>query len=279
MDSISQVSFAASDGYLLQGTCYSAGPDKPVLILNSATAVPQGFYRRFATHMQSRGLTVLTYDYRGIGASAPKNLHGFEAHVSDWGLKDIQGAVDHVVATLKPPKIYLMGHSAGGQQAGLITNPERIDAMMTVSAQSGYWRLQGGSEKIKVLFMVTVLIPILTRLFGYFPWSRLGGEDLPYHVALEWAAWCRSPGYLRDDTRLPLARYDQFTAPTRAYSIDDDDWGTKAAVHSMMSAYPNVTFDHLIPHDHGIKKMGHMGFFRKGSEQLWDQAAEWFTAR
>lgn len=278
MNAVNQISFTAYDGYVLHGNCYSAGAGKPVLIINSATAVPQGFYRRFATHLQNLGLTVLTYDYRGVGASAPPHLKGFDAHISDWGLKDIQAAVDYVEATYDPPKIYMVGHSAGGQQAGMITNPDRIDAMVAVSAQSGYWRLQGGSEKAKIWLTMTVLIPVMTRLFGYFPWKFLGGENLPYHVALEWAAWCRSPGYLRDDKTLPLERYAQFTAPIIAYSVEDDNWGTKKAVHSMMSAYPNVTFNHLVPAEHGFRQLGHMGFFRKGSEKLWDSVHCWLTS-
>ena len=147
--------------------------------------------------------------------------------------------------------------------------------MATVSSQSGYWRLQGGWEKPKVWFLMTFVFPILTRVFGYFPGRYFGGEDLPFHVALEWAAWCRSPGYLLDDQSLPLVRYRQFTCPTLAYSIDDDDWGTAQAVKSMMSAYPNVEFRHLMPTQFNLAKLGHMGFFREGSEELWDETLRW----
>jgi predicted alpha/beta hydrolase len=150
--------------------------------------------------------------------------------------------------------------------------------MVTMSAQSGYWGLQGGGGKPQIWFMAYVFIPILTRLFGYFPWKKLGGENLPYHVALEWAGWCRAPGYLRDDKSLPLDRYDEFNAPILAYSVDDDDWGTKASVHAMMSAYTNVTYEHLVPSEHGLGKLEHMGFFRKGSELLWDRVYKWLVA-
>lgn len=276
MEPKTPVIFKAADGYALNGILYPGRSGASALIVNSATAVPQEFYRRFAVHMQARGWTVLTYDYRGMGASAPPKLRGFVAHLSDWGLKDIQAAVDFVETDVQPPQIFMVGHSAGGQQAGLITGPDRIAAMVTVSAQSGYWGLQGGWEKPKVWFYATVMIPALTRIFGYLPWRWFGGEDLPYHVALEWSAWCRSPGYLRDDMSLPLHRYGDFRAPVLAYSVEDDGWGTKAAVASMMSAYPNVTFEHLSPADIDLETLGHMGFFRRGSEALWDRVHEWF---
>ncbi len=275
MQQVKKVPFKAADGYELCGQLFLAEVDAPFLILNGATAVPQKFYSRFATHFQSKGISVLTYDYRGIGESAPASLKGFEAHVSDWGLKDMQAAVDFIEATYRPKSLYIVGHSAGGQQVGMIENPDRITAMVTVSSQSGYWRLQGGWEKQKVWFLVTIFIPFLTRLFGYFPWRFFGGEDLPYQVALEWAAWCRSPGYLLDDKSLPLDRFKAFYAPILAYSIDDDDWGTRGAVHSMMSTYPNVDFQHLVPSEYGLSKLGHMGFFRRGSEALWNETLKW----
>jgi len=78
------------------------------------------------------------------------------------------------------------------------------------------------------------------------------------------------------DTSLPLERYKNFLAPVLAYSIDDDDWGTAASVDSMMlNAYSNVERRHIAPADYGIKKLGHMGFFRKGSEPLWQEVFEW----
>ncbi len=257
MQQPSPVEFWATDGHQIRGMLYFAKPKSDFLIINSATAVPQRFYHRFASYLQSQGVTVLTYDYRGIGESAPSNLRGYQAHVSDWGLKDIQAAVDYIESSHAPARIFLVGHSAGGQQAGLITRPERVAAMVTVSAQSGYWRLQGGWQKLYVWFSSYLMIPVLTRAIGYFPWGKLGAQDLPYHVALEWASWCRKPNYL----------------------LDDDNWGTKAAVKAMMSAYQDVSFRHLIPDEYEMEKLGHMGFFRKGSEALWEEVHAWLLSQ
>ena len=148
--------------------------------------------------------------------------------------------------------------------------------LVTLSAQSGYWKVQGGQEKGRVRFLVTVLMPLLAHSIGYFPWSRLGaGEDLPKGVALEWARWCRQPNYLLDDQSLPLERYQNFAAPVLAYSIDDDNWGTERAVDEMMRAYPNVERRHVKPQDYGFAKLGHMGFFKPSAQPLWDEVLNW----
>ena len=271
------IAINAADGYELGGTLFRAAENSPVVIVHGATAVPHQFYRRFAQYIQEKGWSVLTYDFRGIGVSAPKSLKGFDADCGDWGLLDIPATLNWVEQNLNPSKIYFVGHSAGGQQAGLLEDPGRVDAMVTMSAQSGYWGLQGGSEKRKVYVMVTFIIPILVRLMGYLPWSWFAkAENLPKNVALQWAKWCRHPDYILSEKSLPLERYNHFKASVLAYSIDDDDWGTAPSVDAMMlKAYPNVERRHIYPADYGIEKLGHMGFFRKGSEVLWQEAFEW----
>jgi predicted alpha/beta hydrolase len=271
-----RVPVRAADDYELAATFYDAGDADTVLLVNSATAVPRRFYQRFATYVQRRRWHVVTYDYRGIAESRPPTLRGFDARMRDWALLDMTGMVDWIVSSISPSRLFVVGHSFGGQTVGMLDNANRIDAVVGISAQSGHWAVQGGREALKVRFIVTVLIPLLARSFGYFPWSRFArGEDLPKGVALEWAAWCRNPNYLLDDSTLPLQRYETFAAPMLAYSIEDDDWGTSRAVDDMMRAYRNVTRRHIRPGDYGLERLQHMGFFREGAESLWDEVIEW----
>lgn len=270
------VTITATDGVQLRGSLYAAPAADTTVIVHGATAVPQRFYRRFAAFMQAKGWAVLTYDYRGIGDSAPPSLVGFDAKASDWGLLDMPAVLDWTRQNLRPRRIFFVGHSAGGQQAGLLDRADAVTAMVTASSQSGYWALQGGLQKLNVLLLTTLALPTVARLVGYFPWSRFGaGEDLPKAAAIEWARWCRSPRYLFRDTTLPLHRYASFRAPILAYSIDDDNWGTARSVDVMMGAYPNVERRHLVAAEYGMSALGHMGFFRAGSEAIWDEVYDW----
>jgi predicted alpha/beta hydrolase len=268
---------SAADGYRLAASVFHAAASDTVLLVNSATAVPRQYYQSFADYVRCYGWTVVTYDYRGIGGSKPASLRGFEAQMRDWALLDMTALVDWTSARFNPRRLFALGHSFGGQSLGMLENAGLVSAMVGVSAQSGYWRVQGGAEPLKVWFAVTVLFPILTRMYGYFPWARFArGEDLPKGVALEWARWCRDPDYLLGDASLPLQRYKAFTAPVLAYSIEDDDWGTQRAVDDMMRAYTNVSRRHIVPEDYGFDHLGHMGFFRPGREVLWRELIDWF---
>jgi len=266
----------AADGFELAASVYAAGTADTVLIVNSATAVPRRFYRHFASWLQARGVTVITFDYRGIGDSRPDDLRGFAAGMRDWALLDMTAVLDWAAGEFRADKLVAVGHSFGGQAAGMLENAGRIDGLVGVSSQSGYWAIQGGLEPIRVGFAVMLLMPGLARLLGYFPWRLLaGGEDLPRGVALEWSRWARHPRYLLGDDSLPLDRYARFEAPVLAYSIDDDNWGTARAVDAMMQAYPNVERRHVVPGERGLPALGHMGFFRPGAEPLWEEVSGW----
>jgi predicted alpha/beta hydrolase len=257
----------------------AADPDR-VVIISSATAVPQRFYRHYASALTEAGFTVLTYDYRGIGGSRPESLRGFMASARDWGLLDMAGVVDWVRSEINPDRLFMVGHSMGGQVTGMLDNADAIDGLLAMSAQSGHWRLQGGAQKWTVAFHVHVSFPLLTHVVGYMPWSWFGpSEDLPKGVALEWTHWCRNRLYLLGDNTLPLHRYASFKAPVLAYSIDDDNWGTTAAVDAMMSAYPNVGRRRLEPAAHGLRSLGHFGYFRPCSENLSKECIAWLDAR
>jgi predicted alpha/beta hydrolase len=270
----------ARDGYPLAGTLYRPTADpRRVVIINPAIAVPGRFYRHFAAGLAEAGYAAVTWDFRGIGASKTKNLRGFPATVRDWVFLDMAGVIDWVDAELEPERIFLVGHSLGGQVAGLLDNASRIAGMATMSAQSGYWGRQKGEQKILALFHVYLTLPLLSRIFGYGPWGLVGqGEDLPKMAALEWVGWCRHREYLLGDTSLPLERFQQFTAPVLAYSFGDDKWGQPDSVEAMMRAYPKVERRHVEPSDFGLDRIGHVGYFRPDSKSLWQDTIAWFDA-
>ena len=282
VETVEDVEIPASDGFMLAGTVYhpQGNANGAVIVISSATAVPRGFYKRFAHYFAEQGYRVVSYDYRGIGGSSPGSLKGFQARMRDWGELDMRGVLDWVHETMQPKRLFHMGHSVGGQVVGLLPNHDLIDGMVTFSAQSGYWGYQPGSEKYRAWLFVTIIFPILTRLRGYLPFSKMSsGEDLPLGVALEWSKWCRNREYLMGDKTLEsLKNFDGFHAPILAFSAADDVWGSERSVNVMMGYYTGATVErrHLEPKALGLQKIGHVGyFFPKAKDTIWAEVVEW----
>lgn len=270
---------AARDGYSLGATIFGERASGPVIIVSSATAVPRKIYRDFALHLARRGASVITYDYRGIGDSAPSHLKGFPARMRDWAELDFAGVIDDARARYPRRPIGVVGHSFGGQALLLAPNTQEIARAVTVAAQAGYWRLCAGAEKYRVYALLKAILPPINAACGYMPGSRLGlGEDLPSGVFREWSGWClRRDYFLSDPTLDSLANRGKFSGPLVMVGIDDDPWATPPAIDLLATGFTGTTAmrRQIAPAEAGARRMGHFGFFRKDlAGALWDGVAD-----
>ena len=278
-----RLTLTAADGYpLVAHRFHSPSPPRGHLVVGGATAVPQGFYKRFAEHAARRGFDVLTLDYRGIGQSAPSTLKGFRMDYLDWGRLDLAAGVQAMRQPGMP--LYLVGHSYGGHALGLLPDPGAVDGAYTFATGAGWHGWMPPLERLRVLFMWRVLGPVWTRLAGYLPWSRLGmGEDLPIDVYRQWRQWCRYPRYFFDDPamRATTDRFGEVRFPIVAVNALDDAWAPPASRDAFMAGYRNaevrsVTLD---ARRAGLGAIGHMGYFRPKAQPLWNDALDWFAAQ
>ena len=272
---------AARDGYPLAATLYApaASAGRGALIM-PATGVPQDYYAKFAAYLVERGFTVLTFDYRGIGRSLEGDVRTVNARMRDWALLDAAAAFD--LLKVENKKIYVVGHSFGGQALGLLPEPDRIAAGFMVGSQSGYWKNWPPLGRAWLWPVTHIALPLVSRLHGYFPSSRFCfGEDLPKGVAIEWARWCRNPTYLVGDLGV-AEQYARFAAPLRAYAMTDDPLAPAGAVQALLDLYPGSRSElkRVRPADVGVDRIGHFGFFRDPfRDTLWRDAADWLETR
>lgn len=272
----------ALDGAPLAASIYRAPPGqrpRPPVVLAPATGVKRRFYGRFARFLAGRGFDVVTFDYRGIGGSrqaarAPR--------MREWGELDLAGVVRDASLTLgrRDGRVALVGHSVGGQLVGLMPDNERVEALVTVGAQSGDYRLWPLPSRLAMALLWHAVVPGVTHAVGYLPGALGVGEDLPRGVALEWARWCRTPGYLAAEggaTR--AASFARVRAPILAFGFDDDPYAPRAAVDALLSLYRSATVERRQVPRPPRGKIGHFGFFRRRFETtLWAEAAD-FLAR
>jgi predicted alpha/beta hydrolase len=279
------VRVTAADGLAVAASQFAPNGDPTaVVVINAATAVKRRYYDRFATYLASHGFAVVTYDYRGIGDSAPRDLRGFRATMQQWGELDQPAVVAHAQSWYPRLPLVIIGHSVGGQIFGLLPNPERVSRVMLVAAQHNYYRLWRPQERYVLWALWTLVMPVVSRALGYFPSTLFGlGENLPRGVALDWARWCRTPGALVQAIGADAAeRFARYRGPMLALSFTDDTkFAPRRAADGLLGFYVNAERQHrhLAPRDLGVTRIAHFGYFREQIRETgWPIALDWLRA-
>ena len=252
------------------------------LVIAGAMGVRQDFYEPLARYLASQGVHVLTFDYRGMGYSRRGSLRGFETDVSAWAERDLNGMLFEAQSMgARLPLLYL-GHSLGGQLLGVLPDVARVKAALTITAGSGYYRLNDRMPmRVRILWFAA--IPALTPLFGYFPGKslRIVG-DLPRGVALQWRRWCLHPEYLLAEGERYRAAFRRVAIPIRGYSFEDDALIQRPAIDQLHAFYSAAQVErrHVQPAEVGARSVGHFGFFSERSrDTLWKESLAWLRTR
>ena len=285
----------AADGYPIAATLWAAGSADPparYVVVNAGAGIPARYYDRFASWLADRGLPTLTYDYRGIGASAPPSLKDFRASVEDWGSKDYAAVADAMAGRYPGAKASVVGHSIGGFVTGLAPGGERLDRLALVGAHTGYWRDYARRVRLPMFVTWHLAMPAVTRAVGYFPGRRFGlPEDLPAGVARDWSQrrrpepwWnLRGADGLPDRARIAevVARFDAFRAETLVVSLADDPFATREATARIAALFRNCAIRErsIDPRAAGLPRVGHFGFFRsRMRDALWPIVGDFLSA-
>ena len=281
-----------ADGYELKGFAWRHDPpgnrQRPVVIINAATSVRCEYYGRFASILHGHGFDVITYDYRGIGNSRPGRLRGFAAGWLEWGQLDFEAVLQHAAAEYPGQPVQVVGHSVGGFLIGLAPSNARIERVFTVGSQFAYWRDYLHQRRLGMLLKWHVAMPLLTRVFGYFPGKRLGWmEDTPRGVVRDWTARHArfEDAYQRGAHALDAARRQELVerfaglrCAMLALSLSDDEFGTVPAVQRLLRYFRNsrITHLHIEAASLGVPRIGHFAFFHSRYEPaLWHIPLEW----
>jgi predicted alpha/beta hydrolase len=259
-----------------------------VVVISAATSVKCRYYTRFADYLCHNGFDVLAFDYRGIGLSRPKSLRGFGADWVDWGAYDLEAALRYAERTFPGQETHVVGHSIGGFAIGLAPSNPRIRRILTVGSQFAYWRDYDQSRRQRMYIKWHIFMPLLTRMFGYFPAKRLGWmEDTPAGVVRDWSQMkARFEHTVRQnffiggqrEAEILQKRFTRVTAPMLAIGLDDDPHGTPAAVDRLLAYFTSNHRLHwrIAPTDIGVSSIGHFAFFHdRFKDSLWPVALNW----
>lgn len=280
--------FMAADGFTLHGRLYGESAScRSALLIAPAMGVPQRFYADFAQWMAAQGHLVMSFDYRGVGASRPAqmkhSLRGLQADIDTWAQQDASAALAWLDAQVPGDvAIHWLGHSLGGQIFGMVSNRERVESVVTIGVGTGYWLRNAAKARAYVWWLWYVVAPLAMQLYGYFPGKRLRKVgDLPLGVMAQWRRACLNPDYLIGVGGEQMrADYAAVRTPILSLSFTDDEYMSARNTADMHAFYASAPREmrRFAPQDVGARRIGHFGFFRdRFATTLWPQVSHWLA--
>lgn len=274
----------ATDGYELGATIYrpppGTRPSGARAVVASATGTPQRYYKKFAEFLAGLGHEVVTFDYRGVGASRPTgSLRTFETSFLQWGESDFEAVLQWSKAAGGATAV--IGHSFGGHAFGMAPSaPETLGAYV-FGTGTGHHAVMPLTEQPKVLALWNVAGPLLLARYGYLPGRAIGlGEDLPAGVFHQWKRWTSFKRYFfADPTATFTERFAKIERSIVAVNATDDRWAPPISAATLLAGYTRATLDLRTAEAAAIGPCGHMGYFRPGpGATLWPDVHRWIVA-
>lgn len=267
------------DGRTISITSFPS--DTPVgksIIIAPAVEVVQLDYEKFAIYFQQLGYDVTTFDYRGIGDSAPVLLKGFDARLQQWAVQDADAVIRFVRSESTGNELIYIGHGIGGELIGLAQASQYINKLVLVSSSLSckkHWSWKG---KLKITFYKAGA-RLANKFFGYFPGKSLGmGSNLPKGVMNELTDWCDKPNGLFDV--YPENNYRKLQIPLFAFSFSNDWMTPDKAVRTLLCYFSSacITWYHMHPAELGLSGKKQYCFFETQLQSTtWVMLQQWLN--
>ncbi|WP_019962168.1 alpha/beta hydrolase family protein [Woodsholea maritima] len=270
-----------TDGRVLAARLFAPHRPRAVMLINSATGFRKEFYEPFASASARAGWAVLTYDYRGIGASREGPARKDNATMLDWGVYDMPAAARALVSLFPGLPFDVVAHSVGGHFLSFLPKDLGLRSIALLSSGSGYWGRHAAPSKYMHWAFWRVMGPIWLATRGMIPKGVMWrGDDLPPGVFKQWRDWGVRIDYFRDAMAEAghLTKYQSFTRPIRAWVPEDDPIATRDAVRWLLNQYPHAPSEmkFVRPKDVELGQIGHAGLFHpKLHDTLWPHVWRW----
>lgn len=275
-----EITLTTEDQEQLACTVLNQSGENGIIIIAPAVGVKQQFYKHLAAYFTEQNYTVLTFDYRGIGASS-KVKNARECTMYNWGLKDLTVAIEHAYQLSAGRHLFLIGHSVAGQLFPLAKNNHKIKRAYFVASQNLSSSNWSGRHRVFVNIFWHLLIPTFTTLTGSLPGFTFGGgPTLPKYIGRNWAEWGKNAkgaeGAIENGTTL----YQNVKTPSKFIAMADDLLlAPPKAVEVLYDSYGSeeCEYQKITPSQLNIKNIGHFKFFKKEMSPLWKDIALWFN--
>jgi predicted alpha/beta hydrolase len=195
--------------------------------------------------MASVGFTVASVDWRGHGESSVR-----AGRRKDWGYGRLVDEVQYYINYLRRKyhfeKVYLLGHSMGGQVAHLtaVRYPKLIDGVIAIASSDPYYKMWKGQGAIAIYLAACLAYP-MALLVGHFPGYVFRFAKRESRTAIrDWARAVRTGEFKpkNDKFNYQVAK-SKYTGHILSISIAQDFFAPKLAVDFTLGKFPNAAIN------------------------------------
>jgi len=136
-----------------EAECYQV---RGAVLIASAMGVPRGFYGAFAGYLAEGGLTVLRFDYRGVGASQGRIRHQPGAgRIGDIAgeVEDLGAAIEQLLASTRSSVVCAVGYSFGAAVVMSAAKDVSIDRLVLIAPPTELWNFSALRKLEKPVFV------------------------------------------------------------------------------------------------------------------------------
>jgi predicted alpha/beta hydrolase len=237
----------------------------PVIVLLAAMGTPAKYYDRFVGGLIALGHPVVRLRWRDEDRDFPLNnpRYGY----ADLAEVDAPAAIHWARDFFREDPIVL-GHSLGGQIASIsAAGSGPLTGIAVIASGTNYWRGSGIKWAISI-GAISVIAPIIVRIFGYWPGGRLGfGGRQTAGVMRDWARLGRTGRFEPDHARTDLERsLRNFDGPFLSLPIGSDGYVSKGATESLLTKLTSATIERKHWKSEKHSERGHFGWTRAERE-------------
>lgn len=259
------------------------GSCRPVVICFPAMGVPAKYYRYLARGLAESGIHAATADLRGIGSSSVRASRETDFSYFEMVRYDWPAIVNAVAKAFPGNRIFLMGHSLGGQLSSLFLSSQNavdVTGLILVATNSVYYRSFGFPDCIRVYAGINAAF-LVSQVVGYLPGHKLGfGGREARGVIRDWSGQGRTGRYkLRKSREDYEALLGRLTLPVLSISFEGDFLAPRGAARHLLGKMKqaHTTHFHLNPDDYGLKNNYHFSWARM-PDFIIEKIMEWMDA-
>ena len=250
----------------------------PTLLIYPAFGVKATYYKHFAQQLSETGITIVTADLRGHGLSSVrpdvKNNYGFLEMTND-----LKAVVEYLNKENPNSKIYILGHSLGGQAASLTVAkyPNNFVGLAMIGSPNVYYKGWSGFHYYRRKIGLNIL-PMIGKIVSILPKFKIGGYYTTPKQIQEWGYTGKTGNYkvIGDNFDYEKAM-SKVNIPVLAIDIEGDLMAPRAAIKKLYQKFKNTPSltTHTLSKATTSLKLSHINWPRTATAAMVEIVSNW----